>query len=55
MHKCISNRFLYRYIMNLRITILDRDLRTMSRGQQKSAGVNSFAQIKKDLKPYMGQ
>jgi hypothetical protein len=23
--------------------------------QQKSAGVNSFAQIKKDLKPYMGQ
>lgn len=22
---------------------------------QKSAGVNSFAQIKKDLKPYMGQ
>ncbi len=24
-------------------------------GQQKSAGVNSFAQIKKDLKPYMGQ
>jgi len=25
------------------------------REQQKSAGVNSFAQIKKDLKPYMGQ
>ncbi len=23
--------------------------------QQKSAGVKSFAQIKKDLKPYMGQ
>lgn len=23
--------------------------------EQKSAGVNSFAQIKKDLKPYMGQ
>lgn len=23
--------------------------------RQKSAGVNSFAQIKKDLKPYMGQ
>lgn len=23
--------------------------------EQKSAGVKSFAQIKKDLKPYMGQ
>ncbi|ERV84496.1 hypothetical protein Q040_04040 [Pseudomonas aeruginosa BWHPSA027] len=23
--------------------------------RQKSAGVKSFAQIKKDLKPYMGQ
>lgn len=27
----------------------------VQQGQQKSAGVNSFAQIKKDLKPYMGQ
>lgn len=29
--------------------------RAAGRQAQKSAGVNSFAQIKKDLKPYMGQ
>lgn len=29
--------------------------RTANPEGQKSAGVKSFAQIKKDLKPYMGQ
>lgn len=29
--------------------------RRVATGDQKSAGVKSFAQIKKDLKPYMGQ
>ncbi|KTC28269.1 hypothetical protein AO239_28870 [Pseudomonas sp. ICMP 19500] len=33
----------------------DRSKRQATAAGQKSAGVNSFAQIKKDLKPYMGQ
>jgi hypothetical protein len=45
----LNTLFLFTAILALRYLLMNRFRAT------KSAGVNSFAQIKKDLKPYMGQ